>query len=84
MIAPVAVAAAAVLVVTFTVIGRVSGDGRLDERRPAFSAQLPVFFYEHVHCQDAHHLSQHEGQSSEIKGPAVGVALLVVALTGVS
>lgn len=84
MVAPVTVPAAAVLVVAVAVVGRAARDGRLYEGRPAFGAQLPVFLYEHVDRQHAHHLSQHEGQSSEIKRPAVGVALLVVALAGVT
>lgn len=84
MVASVTVSAAAVLVVTVTVIRCVAGDGWLHERRPSFGAQLSVFLYEDMDSQDTDHLSQHEGQSSKIKRPAVGVTLLVVALTGVT
>lgn len=83
MVAPGAVAPPAVLVVSVAVDGRAARDRRLHKGGPAFGAQLPVFFYEHVHGQDTHHLGQHEGQRSEIKRPAVGVALLVVTLARV-
>lgn len=84
MIAPATVAAAAVLVISLAVVGWAARDGRLHEGRPAFSAQLPVLFYEHMHCQHTNHLCQHKGQSSKIEGPAIGVALLIVILTGVT
>lgn len=83
MVAPVAVAPPTVLVVTVAVDRRVARDRRLHEGRPAIGTQLPVFFDEHVHGQDTHHLGQHKGQCSKIKRPAVGVALLVVTLTRV-
>ena len=84
VVAPVTEPATAVVVVAVAVVGWAARDGRLYEGRPAFGAQLPVFLYEHMDRQHAHHLSQHEGQSSKIKRPAVGVALLVVALAGVT
>lgn len=43
-----------------------------------------MLFYENMHRQHTNHLCQHKGQSSKIKGPAVGVALLIVILTGVT
>lgn len=84
VVAPAAVSAAAVLVVTVAVVRWASRERRFHEWRPAFGAQLSVFVYEHMNRQDAHHLSQHKGQRSKIKGPAVGVALLVVALARVT
>lgn len=32
---------------------------------------------EHVHGQDAHHLSHDEGERAEVEGPAVRVAVLL-------
>lgn len=83
MVAPVAVAPPTVLVVTVAVDRRVARDRRLHKGRPAIGAKLSVFFYEHMHGQDTHHLSQDKGQRSKIKRPAIGVALLVVTLTRV-
>ena len=39
---------------------------------------------EHVHGQHAHHLGHDEGERAEVEGPAVGVGVLTVTLTGVA
>lgn len=66
----------------------VAGDateGRLlDQLGAGLGAQFPVLFDEHVHGEHAHHLGHDEGQSAEIERPAVRVALLRVALSGVT
>lgn len=62
-------------------IGRQAGEGRLlQQLRVGLGADLAVLLDVHVHGDHPHHLGDDEGQGSEVEGPAVGVALLGVAL----
>lgn len=68
----------------------VAGDARYGRALEVVSRarsypQLSVAVDEHVHGQDAHHLSDDEGQGAEVEGPAVRVAVFLgVALCGIS
>lgn len=65
-------------------VGRQPREGRLLEQlRVRPGADLAVLLDVHVHGDHPHHLGDDERQRPEVEGPAVGVALLGVALARV-
>lgn len=62
-------------------VGGEASEGRLlQQLRVGPGTDLAVLLDVHVHGDHPHHLGDDEGQRSEVEGPAIGVALLGVAL----